>query len=209
MKILIFGASGKTGRELVKQALELGYRVTAFVRKPAKLNISNGNLVKFEGNIVNYELVERAVKGQDAVLSALGASNPFLYDPVVVEGMGNIITAMEKLGVDRLIYMSAINVRASRKNAGIIIRALAPLLLRTETEGHEAREKFVRHSLLTWTIVRSASLSNGEHKQQYRFGLNIKTSGIAARISRADVADFMLAQLHDKTFHRKAPMVMY
>jgi|SRR5688572_17799735 len=209
MKILIFGASGKTGHELVRQALELGHRVTAFVRKPSKLHISNSNLVIFEGNIVNYGLVEKAIRGQDAVISALGAANPFRYDPRVVEGMGNIITAMEKLGVNRLIYMSAINVRASRKNAGIMIRMLAPILLRTETEGHEAREKFVRHSLLNWTIVRSASLNNGEHKQQYRFGVNIKTNGIAARISRADVADFMLTQLHDKSFHRKSPMVMY
>jgi len=111
MKILIFGASGKTGNELVKQALAQGHSVTAFVRNPSNLKITNENLKVFQGDATNYQLVEDAVKGNDAVFSTLGAASPFKYDQSVVDGVSNIVKVMESSGVRRFIYMSAINVK--------------------------------------------------------------------------------------------------
>lgn len=209
MKILIYGASGKTGHELVTQALAQGHLVTAFVRKKSNLKTVHHNLKVLQGDVINYHLVEQSVKGHDTIISVLGADSPFKYDKDVVDGVSNIVKAMEQSEVSRFIYMSAINVSESRTRAGLLIRLLAPILLRTETAGHEAREDIIRKSKLDWIIVRSAGLTNGAHKKIYRNGENVKAKGIVASISRADVADFMLRQLSDNIFLRKVPVVMY
>ena len=209
MNILIYGASGETGHELVEQALLQGHHVTAFVRNPSKLKISHQNLKVIQGDIINYELVEQAVKGQDAVISALGASSPFKYDQSVVDGVNNIIKAMETNGVNRFIYMSFIGVKESQNAAGFVIKYIAPILLSTEISGHETRENKIRQSQLQWTIVRPPTLTNGNHTMQFRSGVDITSGGFTVKISRADVADFMLQQLTDNTFLRKSPRIMY
>ena len=209
MKILIFGASGATGHELVNQALTQGHIVTAFIRNPSKLKIKHDNLIVIQGDVIHYPLVENAVKGQDAVLSALGASSPFKYDQSVVDGANNIIKAMETNNISRFIYMSFVGVKESRHTAGFVIKYIAPKLLSTEVAGHESREKLIKQSQLKWTIVRAPTLSNGKHIAQFRSGEEISSKGFTVMISRADVADFMLRQLTDTTFIRRTPSVMY
>jgi putative NADH-flavin reductase len=209
MNILIYGASGKTGHELVEQALLKGHLVTAFVRNPSKLKITHKNLKVIQGDIINYQLVDQSVKGQDAVLSALGAASPFKYDQSVVDGVYNIIKTMEINGINRFIYMSFIGVKESRNAAGFVIKYIAPLLLSTEISGHEARENMITQSQLQWTIVRPPTLKNGNHLMQFRSGEDITSKGFTVTISRADVADFMLQQLTDTKFLRKLPRVMY
>jgi putative NADH-flavin reductase len=207
--ILIFGASGKTGHELVSQALALGHIVTAFVRTPSKFKLRNENLKVIQGNVANYKLVEEAVTGKNAVLSALGASSPFKFDQSVVDGVNNIIKAMEAKNVSRFIYMSFVGVKASRNTAGFVIKYIAPKLLSTEVAGHEARERMIKNSQLNWTILRAPTLSNGKHRAQFRSGEDITSGGFTVMISRADVADCMLRQLSDNKFIRKTPSVMY
>ena len=209
MNILIFGASGATGDELVRQALPQGHIVTAFVRDPAKLTVRHDNLKVVQGNVKDYVSVERAVKGHGAVLSALGASSPFRYDQDVVDGIANIVKAMEQLHVKRFIYQSFVGVKESRNDFGFFFRHIAPRILRTEIAGHEAREHIVSQSKLDWTIVRPPTLTNGKHKAVYRSGEDLKSKSFIVKFSRADVADFMLKQLTDTTFVRKAPRVMY
>lgn len=87
MNLLVFGASGSAGHELVRQSLEQGHVVTAFVRNPAKLTVKHQNLKAFQGDVKDIVPVERAVTGQGAVLCALGVSRPLKRDPVVVEGI--------------------------------------------------------------------------------------------------------------------------
>ena len=123
--------------------------------------------------------------------------------------MTNIVEAMERAQVRRLVYMSAINVAGSRSGAGPVVGFLATRLLKHETEGHEQREKIIKESSLDWTLVRCGKLSNGAHKAQYRVGEEIKARGLAAGISRADAADFLVKQLTDTTYVRKAPRIMY
>ena len=209
MKLLIFGASGQTGRELVRQALVMRHHVKAFVRNPDKLKINGDQLQVVKGDVTDINSVAEAMNECDAVLSALGAASPMKYDQSVVDGIDNIVKTMESKGVKRLIYMSAINVSESRPNAGPLIRFLSKTLLRSETAGHEARENLIRKSGLDWTFVRPGKLSNGAHTRNYRTGSSIKAKGIAATISRADVADFMLNLLGDPSSARKAPLVMY
>jgi len=209
MNILIFGASGVTGHELVKQALAQRHSVTAFIRNPSKLKIKNDKIKVIQGDVINYQLVEAVVKGHDSVLSALGAANPFKYHQSVVDGVNNIIKAMETNGVSRFIYLSFVGVKESRNTAGFVIKYIAPKLLSTEVAGHEAREKMIKQSQLKWTIVRAPTLSNGKHLAQFRSGEGITSKGFTVMISRADVADFMLRQLTDNTFLRKTPSIMY
>ena len=209
MNIVIFGASGATGHELVKQALGRGHRVTAFVRNPSKLIITHANLNVIQGNVIDYSVVEKAIKGNDAALSALGASSPFKFDKSVVDGMSNIIKAMEANNVSRLIYMSFVGVTETRNTAGFVIKHIAPRLLSTEIAGHEAREAIIKQSNLDWTIVRAPTLTNGKHLSKIRSGEGISSKGFTVTISRSDVADFMVRQLADKAFVRKAPSVMY
>jgi putative NADH-flavin reductase len=209
MNILIFGASGKTGHELVKQGLALNHRITAFVRNPDKLLMVHENLKIIQGDILNYQQVDEAVKGKDAVFSALGASSPFKFDQVVVDGVGNIIKVMVANHVNRLIYMSFIGLKDSRNAAGFIINHIAPTILSTEIAGHQERENMIKQSSLEWTIVRACTLTNGIHKGVYRTGENISSKGIVVSISRADVADCMLAQLKDNHSIKKTVRVMY
>lgn len=209
MKILVYGASGKTGHELVKLGLAQGHIVTAFVRNPSKLKITHKHLNVIQGDIINYQKVKEAVSGQDAVLSALGASSPFKFDQSVVEGVGNIIKAMEAINMSRFIYLSFVGVKESQSNAGFVIKHIAPKLLSTEIAGHEAREKMIKKSHLQWTIVRPPTLTNGKHLATFRSGEEIVSGGFTVSISRADVADFMLQQLTDNIFLRKAPLILY
>lgn len=209
MKILIYGASGKTGHELVKQALAKGHTVSAFVRNPSKLKITHQNISIFTGDVVDYPLVEKSVKGQDAVLSALGAPSPFKYDQVIVDGVANIIKAMESNNINRFIYLSFVGVKETRNNAGFVIKYIAPRILSSEIAGHEARESMIKKSKLQYTLVRPPTLTNGKHVATFRSGENITSNGFSVSLSRADVADFMLQQLTDTTFLRKTACVMY
>lgn len=209
VNIIIFGASGATGHQLVKQALAQGHMVTAFVRNAQRLKIRHPHLKVIEADIGNYKLVEYATRDQDAVLSALGASSPFKYDPAIANGVGNIIGAMKENSVRRFVYMSFAGVRESRHQAGFVIKHLSPAILRTEIAGHEEREDMIKRSGLHWTIVRSPTLTNGKRRASFRSGESIKSEGFIVAISRADVAEFMLSQLRVDTFLRKAPLVMY
>lgn len=209
MNIIIFGASGLTGHELVKQALQQGHHVTAFVRTPAKLDIKHNNLFIFKGNVFDYKAVEDAVRGNDAVLCALGASTPFKRDPILVEGVRNIIDAMKQSGAQRLIYLSFIGVRESRKGLGFFINYFLVPLLKNVIIDHEEKEKLIKESHVNWTIVRPPKLTNGKHTGIYRFGEHVQPNSLILFISRADLADFMLRQLNDNSFIRKAVSVMY
>jgi putative NADH-flavin reductase len=209
MNILVFGASGATGHELVKQALLQGHDVTAFARNPQRLKIKHGNLTVIQGSLGDYKLIAHLVSGQDAVLSALGASSMFRFDQSVVDGVETIVRAMMVKGVERFIYLSFAGVKESRDQVGFIIRNVAPAFLSTEIEGHEVKEKIIRESQLKWTLVRPPTLTNGKHRKQFRRGEGISTNGFAVTISRKDVADFMLQQLTDTEFIRKAPLILY
>lgn len=208
MKVLIFGASGGTGRHLVKQAILQHHLVTAFVRSPADFGMAAANLAVFTGNVSDPAAIARAMKGQDAVISALGVSRPLKPDPTVVQGVRDILQAMGQAGVRRFIYQSFVGVSESRPHAGPFIRIVAARVLRHEIADHETKEAFVKASSLDWTIVRPPKLTNGARTGTYRSGEAIPARAFFPKLSRADAADFILRQLTDMTFVRKAPSVM-
>jgi putative NADH-flavin reductase len=210
MNILIFGATGGTGRELVKQALEQGHHVTAFVRNYAKLGIQHENLSVVKGNVLDYASVDRTVSGKDAVLSALGHKKWFIKTTILSEGTKNIITAMEKHGVKRFVCETSLGVGNSRGRLGLYYTLFViPFITYFYFKDKERQEELIRNSSLDWVIVRPGQLTNGRKRGVYRHGEDIGSYILTVRISRADVADFMLKQLTEDSYLRKAAGVAY
>jgi putative NADH-flavin reductase len=208
MKILVLGATGATGRELVKQGLEKGYSVTAFVRNPAAMNTRSPNLEVVQGNVGNRAAVENAINGQHAVLCALGPRTLLRRDVAIVVGVHNILTTMEIARIRRFIYLSANTVHASREDQSPVLRVLLSVLLQNPTADHELNERMIQESHLDWTIVRPPRLTNGPSTGSYRVGEHLKSSSFIPQLSRADLAEFMLKQLTVDTFLYKATEVM-
>ena len=210
MKIAIFGATGKVGRHLVDQALERGDEVTAFVRDPSKLTTHRHERLKVvQGNVQNSKDVEQAVAGTDAVLSALGQTKTSSKD-VLTEGIKNIVAAMNKHGVRRLVSLTGAGVRDPKDEPKLVDRvigSLLKLLQRDLLEDSIEQARVIKGSDLEWVIVRAPILSEGEKKGVYRVGYVGKESG--TRLSRADLAGFMLEQTTDDTYLHQAPMVSY
>src|SRR5687767_413843 len=118
MKVIIFGATGTVGIEIVKQALKKGYEVTAFVRNPEKLpNLNHTNLTICKGDVLNLSEVENAVQNHDVVLCALGDGN---VGKIRRLGTKNIIDAMNKAGLKRLICQTTLGMGESYGNLNFI-----------------------------------------------------------------------------------------
>ncbi|MDH5446596.1 MAG: SDR family oxidoreductase [Gammaproteobacteria bacterium] len=207
MKLIIFGASGSVGHKLVEQALAQGHQVTAFIRDKSKLQINASNLQIAVGDVLQIETVELAIKRQDAVLCVLGAGRK---GTVRSEGTRNIIQAMETTGVKRLICQSSLGVGDSRGNLNLFWKYfMFGLLLRPAYEDHARQEQYVRQSELDWTIVRPGAFTDGVHTGQYRHGFSSQDKTTRLKISRSDVADFLLKQLFDSTYLHKAASLSY
>lgn len=209
MKLIIFGASGKTGLELVKQGLEQGHELTAFVRDPGEFKPRAENLHVVKGDITSYEEVEAAVEGHEAVMSALGPHTLVSRVPALTRGVANIVRAMEKTGVRRVVYLSALGVGESNKDQNAFFRwVIRPILLGRDYADHEANEESIRNSGLEWVIVRPARLEDSKHTGRVEADLHLDGGLPFGRIGRADVADFMLRQLGDTEFLYKAPGIV-
>jgi putative NADH-flavin reductase len=204
MKLAVFGATGGTGKQVVQQALAAGHHVTALVRDPAKLDLIQPALTVRRGNVLEPEDVFNTVSGADAVIVSLGstANNP---DSVVSHGTANVVDAMQKAGVARLIVVTSLGVGESKDQVPFFFKALMATALRKTMQDKEAQEKLVKASGLDWTIVRPGGLTDGPLTGQYRYGLDPKL--VAGQVSRADVAEFVLKQLTDTQFLRKAPAI--
>lgn len=207
MKVLVFGATGTVGRELVRQALEMGHTVTAFARDPSKLEIKHPSLEIIEGDVMDSALVDRAVAGHDAVLVALGAGTK---GQVRSTGTCNIIQAMQRNGVRRLVCLSTLGVGDSRAHLNFYWKYIMfGMLLRAAFADHVSQEEHVIRSGLDWTIVRPAAYTDGERTGNYRHGFPATAKGLKLKISRADVADFVLTQLADNGYVHMTPGVSY
>ncbi len=209
MKVLIFGASGETGRLLVSAGLQQMHGITAFVRHPSMLKIKHENLGLFQGDVSNYKSVEAALDGHDGAISALGASTPFGRDSTIVKGIDNIVCAMQRQKVNRFIYQSFFGVNEFRSELSFFLDKIVPLALNGSIKDHEAKEEFIINSNLMWTIVRCAMLTNGPATGKYREGEHITSTALLPTISRADVADFMIKQLTDSRYNYKKPRLFY
>jgi len=203
MQLLILGATGPTGRNLLGQALDAGHDVTALVRKANRLTVEHSRLATVVGDATDLEVLKAAVRGKDAVLSALGAGNSLRSD-IASRAMTALIPALKAQGVKRVILLSAFGVGESFKQAGPMQKLAYTTLLRLIFADKAKADAMLRDSGLDWTLVYPTLLTNGPRTGNIRAGERLVMKGMA-RISRADVADFMLAQLGtDEWIHRTA-----
>lgn len=207
MKLIIFGSTGSIGRQLVRQGLEQGYLVTAYARDPSKLGIRHDNMKVVQGDAMDLSSVEKAVQGQDAVLCSLGAG---AKGTVRSRGTKNIIRAMEKVGIRRFVCQSSLGVGDSWGNLNFFWKyVMFRGILRQAYADHVSQEDHVRQSDLDWTIVRPAAFTDGNRTGEYRHGFpgNDKTTKL--KVSRDDVAEFILKQLTHEEYLRKTPGLSY
>lgn len=207
MKLVVFGASGGTGQEIIKQALEQGHEVTAIVRNPKKLQIKDSRLHIIEGDALKDQpVIAMAIAGKDAIICALGVGNSLKSAGLIAGSLAAIVPAAEKHDVRRLIVISAFGVGDSTRNAPLVPRLMYRLLLSDIYRDKKAGEDIVKASGIDWTIIHPVMLTTGPKTAIYRSGERLELHGIP-KVSRADVAHFALTQLADKTFLRKTAVI--
>ena len=209
MKLLVIGATRGIGRNLVELALDREFAVTALVRKPGQLPVSHDRLRVLKGDIRDRETVTRAVEDQDAVCITIGI-NP-TRKPVTVfsEGAKNVIEAMTHSAANLLICVTGIGAGDSKNHGGFFYdKIFNPLLLKTIYEDKDRQEELVRNSDLEWVVVRPGFLTNKPLTGNYR-ALTELQGVTAGKISRADVAHFILSEIKEKAYLFKTPLLTY
>jgi len=201
MKIVVFGASGKTGTLITEQALAKGHQVTAYVRRSGALVQQHPNLKVVAGSLNDTGKLKEAISGADACVSALGGDSLIKHSPEITSGIHVIVSLMEQEGVKRLVYLSSMGAGESRKIMRPLIRFfIADIMLRVPLADHTANEKRIAKSKLQWTLVRPAGLTNGPKTGRLKHGKSIAVLKGNPQISRANVASFIIEQLTDKTY---------
>lgn len=192
MKILVIGAGGRTGRAVVEQAVVAGHEVTAFVHKADEYDVTNVRVI--EGDAADSAAMNAAVPGQDAVIDTIGGKTPYKETTLESSAASTIITAMQRNGVRRLVVSSMLGVGESKANASIFVRLLVATFLRGANKDKAAMESAVKSSGLDWVILRPAILTDDSATGNVRV-FDAKTGGKAHKITRADLASFMLARI--------------
>lgn len=209
-RVLIVGATGGTGRQLVAEALERGYAVTAFVRDPSRLRASHPRLTVVEGDVLDYGSVEAAMRGQEAVVSALGHKRFFYPTRILSHGTRNILRAMEAHGVPRFVCETSLGIGDSAGRMGLYYTLFViPVILAFYFWDKTRQERLIGGSNVDWVIVRPGVLTDGDKRGRFRHGRHVGSLLWTVRISRADVADFMLNQLESQAYLRTATGVCW
>ncbi|MCA0972364.1 SDR family oxidoreductase [Halobacillus litoralis] len=204
MKIIVFGATGKTGLELVSQALDSGHDVTAFVRTPSKLTLQHERLHTIQGDALDIDAVEKAISGHEAVASCLGSEG--LKPSRVLEQMaGNIVKGMQKHGVSRIVYVASAGIH---KEIPGFTGWMSQRILKNVLVDHRNAVNAMIAAKLDYTIARPMQLKDGERKETYRTAeIGVPHSG--KEIHRSDVAHFLLEALENDQWIKQTVGLAY
>lgn len=205
-RVLILGATGGTGRHLILQAIAAGHDVTALVRDPRRLPAGIERARVVTGDATDAAAVREAMRGQDAVISALGVGNSLKSNGLITKAAPAVVEAMSLAGVRRLVWTSAYGVGETYRDVPLIPRIMIGVLLRDLYADKTAGEAAIRSSQLDWTLVHPSTLSNRPAKGRCRSGERLKLGGLPT-IARADVATFLVTQLDDRTYSRKNVLI--
>ena len=210
MRLAVLGATGSVGGELVTQALAAGHEVTALVREHPKPGKIDNRVALVLGNATSPEAVRRTVEGSDAVVSALGHAKG-VPDDLLAHAGSNMIAAMRANGVERLVVLSSPAVADAADRPSLLYRAalfLMRLVIRSIVRDHLEQARLIEESGLAWTIVRGPIVfTDGPSTGRYHAGPIGRDSGL--RISRADLAEFMLATATNGGFIQMKPLVSH
>lgn len=204
-RILIVGATGGTGRQLVARALELGHEVAALARDPSKLDLRHPRLEIVQGDVLDPASLEAAVRSRDAVLSALGHKRYLGPSRILSDGTRNLLVAMEAHGVRRLVCETSLGIGSAAGRMGLYYTFLViPLVLPFYFWDKTRQERAIARSSAEWVIVRPGALTDGPRRGRLRHGPRVGSFLRTVRVSRADVAEFMLGQLDSEAYLRDA-----
>ena len=208
MRLLLLGATGRTGRELLLQALLHGHRLTALARDPGRLAVHDESIHAIAGSATDPAAINAALEGQEAVLCTLGPRSPnaLLAFDLMQATVEALVPAMQAQRVGRIVMLSALGAGQSSGQAPAPFRLMFRTLFRQVGKDKAIAEARLEDSELDWTIVYPPSLTNGPRTSTYRHGQTMTLRGMP-RISRADIAEFMLAQLTDPGYIRKSAII--
>ena len=209
MNMAIIGATRGIGAELLDQALLINNFVTVLARNPSAIEKDDDHLRVLYGDIIDADAVDSAIKGQQAVCVTIGQRPTRKPVSLFSEGTKNVISAMMRHSVKHLVCVTGIGAGSSKGHGGFFYdRIINPILLKTIYEDKNIQEELVKESGLEWVIVRPGFLTNGPLTKKYRILTDIR--GIkAGKISRADVAHYIITQLNSMTHVRQAPLLTY
>ena len=203
MKFSIIGASHGIGNQLLKLALEEGHEITVLLRKPNKLKISDSHLHIIKGDILDLSGVAAAVVGQDATCVCIGIPPSRKLVEVFSKGIKNVLSAIGDNTEQKLIAVTGIGAGDSKGHGGFLYdRVISPLLLKEIYKDKNREEVLIKESYSNWMIVRPGFLTNGHRTGKYQV-IEDLTGITAGKISRSNVADFILGQLKKPTHFGK------
>ena len=200
MKIIVFGATGGVGQHVIKQALDKGIQVTAFVRTPSKIQLAHEQLQIVQGDAFNKEEVAAAIAGHDAVVSCLGSSQGMKKSTELEAMTKNIVDGMLKHKVKRIIYTASAGI--DNEIPGLSGKLVMTMLKHALTDHRNAVEYIKAHGL-NFTIVRPMGLTNDPLTGKYRES----RAGVPDKsrtISRADVAHFIVKAVSDTQYENSS-----
>ena len=209
MNITVFGGTGETGLLLIQKALTDGHQVTAFARNAAKIPFQHDKLMIIQGNLDEPENIDKAVKGAEAVISILGPTGK-THGLVISNGLKNIIAAMEKNEVQRLIATTTTSYPdpKDRYQFGFALGVwMVKTLLKDTYQDIVATGTAITNSKLDWTLIRLPMLSNQPASGNLNIGYTGDDKVKLFSLSRTDLANFLLKQLEDKTYLHQAPVI--
>lgn len=211
MRLAIFGSTGDLGIPLVKQALAAGHDVVAYARDPARLKIAHSRLTVVQGEYFDGEAIERAVIGTDAVLSVL---KPRCYskEKPVTEWTVHILEAMKRQGVRRIVAVSTVSAMSLDDLPSVSFKLRLAVGIDKFTIGPAYEDmvsvvNVIRESGLDWTIVRMPVVTNSPKTGVVRVSSSDGKTEVGAKISREDLAAFLLSQVSDLKYLRQTPLV--
>ncbi|WBL80797.1 SDR family oxidoreductase [Bradyrhizobium xenonodulans] len=208
-KLLVLGATGATGRLIVSQAAARGYDVTVLVRSAEKAgDLKGANLVV--GDARDESALREALKGRDAVVSALGTpASPFREVTLLSTATRSLVNAMKAEQVSRLICITGIGAGDSAGHGGFLFdKLIFPLLLRKVYVDKNRQEAIVRDSGLDWVLVRPSILNNKSGNSAVR-ALTDLSDFHGGSISREDVARFVLDQVRADAWLHRSPLITW
>jgi putative NADH-flavin reductase len=207
VKLALFGATGKVGRELTSRALAQGHEVTALVRDPEKLGVTHAKLKLLKGDATKASDVSSVIQGQDAVLCALGPNKNSPKD-ILEQFTTHAIAAMKQHGVKRIVVVGGAGMRVPEDSQDFGTQAIGWMISKLIADAVKDKQKqydLLRSSALNFVILRAPVITTSERKGKYTIGH--PPMGFGAQITTADLSDAMLEMLTSDQHLGKAPAI--
>ena len=208
-KVIVFGATGKTGGLIVSQSLAAGHQVTAAVRRPDAFTLKHANLVAVRSDMYDPASVEQAITGQEVIICAVAAPMSRKPTDIQAHSARTLLPIMTKVGINRLLCITSGGTNPEHDpNLPFLYERVFKPMFHSIYDDQRIMEKLIAESATDWTIARPAGLTDGPYTGHYRLAPAYTMPG-GNRISRADVADFLVKQIESSVYSRQAVAIAY